>query len=206
MARTPVTPDHLDSAVRVALAALREVPPEAWSGKAGSLDWDGWVTIEHLADALFSYAAQLAPPSLERAVPFAWEAKFPGAPTSVIYADRATGPAGLLEVLETCAAIQVAVARTTPATTPALHTYSPSDTEGFTAMGIVETLVHTHDVVGPSWTPSAQLCSVALARLFPEAPTDTDPWQTLLWATGRAELPGLPRRTAEWKWDGRPRE
>ncbi len=207
MARTPVTPDDLDRAVSVALAALKELPAEAWDDKAGSLDWDNWVTIEHLADALFSYAGQLAPrtPPQDHYVPFAAEERFPGAPGNAIYADRKSGPAGLLEVVEACAAIQVAVARTTPPRTPALHTYGPSDTEGFTAMGIVETFVHTHDVLGPPWTPPADLCALTLARLFPEAPTDTDPWQTLLWATGRATLPGLARRT-DWKWDGSPRD
>lgn len=206
MARTPVTTADLDRAVALALAVLQDVPAEAWRDKAGSLDWDNWVTIEHLGDALFTYAGQLAPrtPPQDHEVPFACSEQFPGAPANTIYADRAAGPAGLLEVVATCAAILFAVLRTTPAHTPALHTYGPTDPEGFTAMGIVETFVHTHDVVGPSWTPPPDLCTLALARLFPEAPTDTDPWQTLLWATGRAELPGLPRR-ADWIWDGSPR-
>ena len=37
-------------------------------------------------------------------------------------------------------------------------------------MGVVETLVHTHDVaagLGLTWTPPAGLCARALARLFP---------------------------------------
>ncbi|MGW4767070.1 hypothetical protein ACWEO2_03375 [Nocardia sp. NPDC004278] len=44
----------------------------------------------------------------------------------------------------------------------------------------------------------------ALARLFPDAPDSTEPWTTLLWATGRAELPGHPQLTT-WRWDGTPR-
>jgi hypothetical protein len=74
-------------------------------------------------------------------------------------------------------------------------------------MGIVETLVHTHDVVAGlevPWSPPAEVCERALRRLFPDAPTGEDPWRTLLWATGRAELPGRPRLT-DWRWDGRPR-
>ncbi|PAK27659.1 hypothetical protein CJD44_03200 [Streptomyces sp. alain-838] len=43
-----------------------------------------------------------------------------------------------------------------------------------------------------------------LARLFPEAPGGADPWLTLLWATGRAELPGHPRLTT-WRSDSTPR-
>ena len=41
-------------------------------------------------------------------------------------------------------------------------------------------------------------------RLFPGAPETTAPWPTLLWATGRAELPGHPRLTT-WRWHGTPR-
>lgn len=74
-------------------------------------------------------------------------------------------------------------------------------------MGIVETLVHTHDLaqgLGFAWNPPADLCSRVLARLFPDAPESTDPWPALLWATGRDELPGRPRLTT-WRWDGTPR-
>jgi hypothetical protein len=73
-------------------------------------------------------------------------------------------------------------------------------------MGIVEALVHTHDLaegLGLVWAPPADLCSRVLARLFPDAPGTTDPWPTLLWATGRAALPGHPRRTT-WRWYGTP--
>ncbi|MYV59664.1 VOC family protein, partial [Streptomyces sp. SID4931] len=59
--------------------------------------------------------------------------------------------------------------------------------------------------LGLEWAPPAALCDRALARLFPDAPAGGDRWAVLLWATGRAELPGHPRRTA-WRWDGRPLE
>jgi hypothetical protein len=69
-------------------------------------------------------------------------------------------------------------------------------------MGVVETLVHTHDLaegLGLALAPPADLCSRALARLFPDAPGTTEPWPTLLWATGRAGLPGHPRlATCDW--------
>ena len=74
-------------------------------------------------------------------------------------------------------------------------------------MGVVETLVHTHDVaagLGLEWTPPADLCDRVLTRLFPDAPAGGDRWQTLLWATGRGELPARPRQ-ATWRWDGTPR-
>ncbi|MER5862911.1 maleylpyruvate isomerase N-terminal domain-containing protein [Kitasatospora sp. NPDC002040] len=204
----PVTPDDLDLAVRLAVSTLREAPESAWDRPAGSLEWTCWETTEHLADDLFAYAAQLGPrsPSLEREVPFSWERKHPGGPANAIGADRSAGSAGLLQVLEACGALLVSMARTTSPEVRSHHGFGASDPEGFTAMGIVETLVHTHDLaegLGLPWTPPADLCARVLHRLFPDSPTDTDPWTTLLWSTGRADLPGRPRPT-RWRWNGVP--
>ncbi|MEY9486433.1 hypothetical protein RKD26_002227 [Streptomyces calvus] len=205
----PVTADDLEHAVRLAVTALREAPSEAWDGKAGSLEWDCWETVEHLSDDLFAYAAQLGPrtPPMDGEVPFVWRSRRPGGPANVVHADRAAGPAGLLQVLEASGALLVAMVRTTPSRVRAHHVFGASDPEGFAAMGIVETLVHTHDLaegLGLGWEPPAGLCSRVLTRLFPDAPSTTDPWPTLLWATGRAELPGHPRLTT-WRWHGTPR-
>ncbi|MEZ0092278.1 hypothetical protein [Streptacidiphilus sp. EB129] len=206
---SPVTADDLGLAVQLAVAVLRKAPPAAWKGMAGSLEWDCWETVEHLSDDLFAYAAQLGPrtPPLDGEVPFVWERRRPGGPANAVHADRAAGPAGLLQVLEACGALLVAMVRTTPPEARAYHGFGISDPEGFAAMGVVETLVHMHDLaqgLGLAWSPPADLCSRVLARLFPNAPSATDPWPTLLWATGRAELPGHPRLTT-WRWDGRPR-
>jgi hypothetical protein len=83
-----------------------------------------------------------------------------------------------------------------------------SDPKRFAAMGLVEVLVHLHDVAGAlelDWAPTEDRCDRILARLFPDAPSDTDRRQTLLWATGRAELPGRPRLDDDWRWYGEPR-
>lgn len=205
---SPVTANDLDLAVRLAVEVLRTAPPAAWDSRAGALDWDCWETAEHLSDDLFAYAAQLGPatPPLDGEVPFVWESRRPGGPANAIHADRAAGSAGLLRVLEASGALLVAMVRTASPDTRAYHGFGNADPAGFAAMGIVETLVHTHDMaegLGLVWNPPADLCTRALARLFRDAPTTTDPWPTLLWATGRAELPGHPRRTT-WRWDGTP--
>ena len=201
-----VTADDLDLAVRLAVAALGDAPADAWDAKAGTLEWDCWETVEHLADDLFSYAAQLGPgtPPMGGEVPFAWESRRPGGPRNAVHANREAGPAGLMQVLEACGALLAAMVRCTPADVRAHHTFGASDPEGFAAMGVVETLVHTHDLaegLGLPWEPPAGLCARALGRLFPDAPRETDPWTTLLWSTGRADLPGRPRLTT-WRWDG----
>jgi hypothetical protein len=94
----PVTADDLDLAVQLAVTTLRDAPPAAWDGKAGSLAWDCWETVEHLSDALFSYAVQLGPktPPLNGDIPFVCESRRPGGPAIAVHADPAAGPAGLL--------------------------------------------------------------------------------------------------------------
>lgn len=206
--RAPVTADDLDLAVRLAVTALREAPPAAWDGAAGALEWTCWETAEHLADDLFAYAVQLGPrtPPLDREVPFVYESRRPGGPANSVHANRAAGPDGLLEVLEASGALLVAMVRTASPDVRSHHVFGVSDPEGFAAMGIVETLVHTHDIaegLGLSWEPPAGICSRVLARLFRDTPDGAAPWPALLWSTGRADLPGRPR-PGTWRWYGAP--
>ena len=66
--------------------------------------------------------------------------------------------------------------------------------------------MHGFDVartLGVTLQPPADLCQRAIDRLFPDLPEHPDPWERLLWATGRAALPGHPKRES-WRWDGRP--
>ncbi|MEU8896369.1 hypothetical protein [Nocardia sp. NPDC048505] len=209
-ARSPVTAADLDHAVQLAVTLLRTAPPDGWGRKAGALEWDCWETVEHLSDDLFAYAAQLGPrtPPLSGHVPFVWEPRRPGGPANAIHADRAAGAPGLLQVLEASGALLVAMVRTTAPEVRAYHVYGNADPEGFAAMGIAETLVHTDDLaqgLGLTWAPPADLCARVLRRLFPDAPTDTPPWPTLLWATGRTDLDDAHPRLAKWRWDGIPR-
>jgi hypothetical protein len=72
-------------------------------------------------------------------------------------------------------------------------------------MGVVETLIHTFDVVrglnpADQWRPPTELAAPVIARLFPHAPSG-DPADVLLYCCGRAALGALPRQTL-WRWDG----
>ncbi|WP_371651962.1 MULTISPECIES: hypothetical protein [unclassified Streptomyces] len=206
--RTPVTAADVEHVVRLSVTALRAGLAADWSVKAGSLEWDCWETVEHLSDDLFAYAVQLGPqqPPLDGEVPYLWEAKRPGGPRNAVHADRAAGPAGLLQTLEASGALLTAMVRTASPDVRAHHGFGNSDPEGFAAMGVVETLLHTYDVaagLGVTWAPPGGLCDRVLARLFREVPADPDRWRVLLWATGRADLPDLPRQES-WRWYGEP--
>jgi hypothetical protein len=207
-ARAPVAAADVEQAVRLAVGTLSGAVGVDWRVRAGELEWDCWETLEHTADGLFGYAAQLAPvrPPLDGFVPMRWQRDRPGGPPNVVFVDRAVGCAGLLQVLETGGGLLAAMVTTVSPQVRAFHAYGVADPEGFAAMGVVETLVHTHDVTAGlalPWDPPADLCDRALARLFPEAPKDTDRWRTLLWATGRAELPTRPRRAFD-RWHSAP--
>ncbi|MEE1823469.1 maleylpyruvate isomerase N-terminal domain-containing protein [Streptomyces sp. BE20] len=203
----PVTPDDLAAVLRLAVSTLRAAPADAdWSRPAGAVGWDCWSTVEHLADDLLAYAAQLGPaePPQDRYVPFLSVRRFPGGPNSFVFVDRDGGPAALIQVLEASGALMVAIARTAAPGVRAYHPWGLADPAGFAAMSLVETLVHLHDVaegLGLPWQPPADVCHRVLARVFPDVPLDdaAGAWPTLLWATGRTELPGRPRRT-EWRW------
>jgi hypothetical protein len=76
-------------------------------------------------------------------------------------------------------------------------------------MGVLETLAHGFDLtqgLRVPFEPPAELLVPALARLFPEAPTETDPWRTMLWAMGRGELEGHEKRGPDWAWHSAPLE
>ncbi|WP_394435703.1 maleylpyruvate isomerase N-terminal domain-containing protein [Streptomyces sp. SGAir0957] len=208
----PVTADDVAHAVDLAVTALRAALDADWDVPAGSLEWTCWETGEHLADDLFWYAAKIGSlrPSTDDREVFGAARRRPGGPANTITADRAEGPAGLLQVLQDCGGLLAAVARAAPATARAHHVFGVSDPEGFAAMGVVETLLHAHDLTRglgvPLPPPPAGLCARALHRLFPDAPApeDAGPWPVLLWLTGRGDLPGR-ERVGTWRWYGAPR-
>lgn len=206
----PVTADDVTEAVRLSIAALRDAPGDRWDAPAGDLAWTCWQTAEHLADDLFAYALQLGPerPPLTGLVPVVYRSEFPGGPMSTIFVERSAGADGLLQVLDGCGALLAAMVRVTPREVRSHHGFGAADPEGFAAMGVVETLVHVHDIAAglglPPFTPPSALCARTLHRLFPHAPADADPWQALLWSTGRIALPDHPRQE-KWRWYGEPR-
>jgi hypothetical protein len=205
-ADTAVGGEDVRRVVSLAVDVLRDADPQGWEAKAGTLEWTCWETLEHLADDLFTYAARfgLAEPPMSAVLPFRTSSDRDGGPANVIFVERASGPDGLLTILEACGGLLASVLRTTPSNTVAYHVFGPSDTEGFAAMAVVETLVHTHDIaqgLSLTWSPPRELCERVLKKLFPHVDVGSDAWETLLWATGRTALPDHPRLT-EWRWYG----
>ena len=206
----PVSAADVDLAVALAADALLSVVDQDWAVPAGELEWSCRETVEHIADDLFAYAGQLGPrrPPLDTYVPFGFTRRTPAAPALAVYVTAETGNEGLVQVLEACGTCLSAVVTTARAQVRAWHPMGVSDPEGFAAMGVVEVLVHMRDVaagLGFDWTPPEDLCDRVLYRLFPSAPSGGPRWQTMLWATGRGELPGQDPVGDDWRWYGEPR-
>ncbi|MFD8318120.1 maleylpyruvate isomerase N-terminal domain-containing protein [Kitasatospora purpeofusca] len=181
--------------VRTALAeATAVLGPAAgtggpdWGAPAGPLEWSCRDTAAHIAHDLLAYAGQLAARPTDRYLPLDLTVR-PDA-----------GPAEVLTVVTAAAHLLATALDAAPPELRAWH-YGPCDPAGFAAMGVAETLLHTHDItlgLGLDWRPPERLAAAVLARLFPDAPAG-EPVDVLLWCTGRGELDGRPRRTS-WVW------
>ncbi|WP_435821704.1 maleylpyruvate isomerase N-terminal domain-containing protein [Micromonospora parva] len=162
-----------------------------WSVPAGSLSWSCWTTAAHVAHDLIGYAGQVAGRPDDGYLPYDLRVSPDASPTQV------------LTVVRACAGLLATAVDAADRDTRAWH-WGPCDPAGFAAMGVAETVLHTHDItlgLGVPWQPPQRLSALVLRRLFPDAPAGAAP-EVLLWMTGRGELPGRTRRTS-WVWRAR---
>lgn len=191
--------ERVQKAVASCAALLRTAEDRDWDRvKAGRLEWSCRRTAAHIASDLIAYAGQLAGRAQSRYVPF--EITLDGTEDGLDPADNA----GVVEVIETTGALLAAAVRTTPRGVRAFHPYPfrSANREGFAAMGVAEVLLHTHDIaegLGLPYEPPAELPEFVLTTIFPHVQPGPDHWRTLLWATGRGDLPGRAPVT-EWRW------
>ena len=181
----PMDSRDVDESVAEMVRVLTPHESEDWRRPAGTLGWSCWETAAHVSHDLLAYAGQLAARPDSAYLPFDLRVHDDASPRDLLRI--VSGAGGLLSI---------ALAASDPSVT-AWH-WGRTDPSGFAALGVNETLVHTHDItegLGICWRPPDSLCSAVLARLFPDAP-DGDPVQVLLWSTGRTDLPGRPRPTS----------
>jgi hypothetical protein len=185
-----VSTDDLRAAGDLAHRTLFPMVDADWYGAAGSLDWDCRRTLDHLANTLLFYSVHLAERAFQR-VPYVRD----GSPDTVSIA-------GLLGAMHGSAFILAALADGAEGVR-AFHPAGLADAEGFVAMGCDEVLVHSFDLacgLGVDYMPPDDLVSRVVARLFPWAPNDDDPWTALLWANGRVAREDAARLAPDWSW------
>jgi len=184
----------LRAAATASVAALAGYTDLDWRQvPAADLEWSCWQTALHMVDCLYFYACQIVYGNPD------------GYLCTELALDDSASPSRLLDALSAHADLLERIARSADPDLRAHHNYGNSDAAGFAAMGVVETLIHTVDVVrglnpGDQWRPPADLAAPVIARLFPQAPSG-DPTEVLLYCCGRAPLGDLPQQT-EWQWDG----
>jgi hypothetical protein len=191
--------DELDVAVTYVTGVLSAGAEGDWSAPAGGLEWSCEFTVEHAGQALMHWSSQLAVRAETRYVRWRSEVQT-GAP-----------PEGMIDFFEAGGRILALVARAVPSDVRAFHPWGIADPDGFAGMGCLEVLLHGKDIadgLGLPYEPPYEVCERVLARMFAHhadelSTVDADPWTALQWASGRAELDGLPRLT-EWKWRATP--
>ena len=183
------------AAAGASIAALAGYTDLDWQQMpAAGLQWSCRQTALHMVDCLYFYAMQVVY----------------GDPDTYLCTELALDDSAstlrLLAALSAHAELLHRIARSAGPDLRAHHNYGVSDAAGFAAMGVVETLIHTLDVVrglNPTdpWRPPAELAAPVIARLFPHAPSG-DPADVLLYCCGRTALGELPRQVGDWQWDG----
>ncbi|MEU3777550.1 GNAT family N-acetyltransferase [Streptomyces sp. NPDC032472] len=187
-----ITGTHaIDRAVSLTVQALRAAAHLDWSVPAAGLEWSCHETAVHVVNDFIVYGARITERIADGSTPIERYTAPGAAPSVVVDAIEAAGRK-----------LTAAVSAADP-DDRAWHPYGTSDADGFAAMGVVETLLHTHDILEglgvQDFEPEPELCEHALDRLFPHVPRGAAPWTALLWATGRADLADLPRQTV-WRW------
>lgn len=191
--------EALRSAGRSCVKALSPFTSADWHSCAAlDLDWSVWDTAVHVNDDLYFYAAQVLLAENDDYVCFE------------LKADAHASPRRLLAALRLHVDLLAGVVESTDPSIRGHHVYGVTDPDGFAAMGTVECLVQTYDVLrgldpASTWLPPDDVAQAALTRLFRHAPTNTSasPGELLLHMCGRIPLDDRPRLT-EWRWYGEP--
>jgi uncharacterized protein (TIGR03083 family) len=181
--------DDVLAAASTCTGLLGQAVDRDWTAEVPGLDFTVASVLAHAAECALWYAVDL------------W-----GGPDDDTAFELGVRPdaanQAVLTSVRSASAVCAAAVRAAPPGLRGFHPYGSPDPSGFAAMACDELLVHGDDAargLGLRLTPDADLAARLLARLFPWHEAGTDPWQTLLWANGRIELPGRPAQPV-WRW------
>ena len=189
-----VTGDDVRAAAELCRRSLEPALAGDWTVPVPGLEFTVASVVAHAAEAPLWYSVDL------------WSGAENAAFSVKVLTDVANET--LLASLMAAARALAAGVDTAPPDTRGFHPFGSPDPSGFAAMACDELLVHGADAargLGVPFASDARLAAAVLARLFPwhaVSPGD-DPWELLLWANGRVELPGLIRQDV-WRWQCAP--
>lgn len=174
---------------------LQRVDRGDWLKRVPLLRWTVTDTVCHIAATLNSYSVLLSSGRKERWRP-AVEAPW-----------RDASPQSLIESVDVTAHLLAAAVRQAAPDVLVWHPWGRADRGAIAAMGCDEALAHTWDIcraVHIDFDPPTAPVRAVLDRLFPWAPTSTDPVATLMWANGRSRLGSVARLPQRWRWFSAP--
>jgi uncharacterized protein (TIGR03083 family) len=174
-------------------AFLSQTVEHDWSVQIPDMEWTVATVVAHISDCLLWYASDMTAGETELS-------------TVDLRVRPESAPADLVRTIGSFAQVLARVIDGAPPDERGWHPWGNPDASGYAAMACDELLVHTDDVargLGLRFATSPELARATVRRLFPWAPTRTDPWQTLLWANGRVDLPDRERQT-NWRWHSAP--
>jgi hypothetical protein len=191
----------VSAALEHARASLRRVPDDGWGLQAAGLDWTCRETMAHILDDLGVYAMQVSGAhGHEGYAPLMEFSLIPGRPSGTFWPEEAGGTRTVLDCLDAVGGLLVAVVASVPADRTGWHPYGNADRSALAAMGIVELVLHTRDILGAhhiDYRAPAPIVAPCLERIFAHALRSDDPWHDLLAATGRTP----ESRGHAWRWD-----
>jgi hypothetical protein len=183
-------PDVLDVAVAECVQVVRAGSGSDWSVRAGRLDWTCRATALHIASDLVGYTGRLTAPRERGYVPF-----------EVVFEEEPDAE-GMAEAIRSTGGLLSAAARTAAPGVLSWHPFGMAGPVDLCAMGVVEGLVHAHDIaegLGIQWQAPGALAARPLEHLFGQAREPGDAWRELLVATGRVPGPDGIHATS-WRW------
>lgn len=190
-----ITGNDVLAAAAACRAFLEESVGADWTAPVPGLDFSVGSVTSHAANGVLWYAVDM------------WGG--PGDDSAFdLKVRRDAANAAILLTMESAARVCAASVDAAPAGIRGFHPDGPADPSGFAAMACDELLVHTHDAargLGRRFSPDPGLAARVLARLFPWHDPGDDPWQTLLWANNRVDLPGRQDQDG-WAWHPAPLE
>ena len=185
-----MTGDDVRSAAELCERTLEPALDADWQVPVPGLEFTVATVVAHAAESPLWYSVDL------------WSGREDAAFQVKVLTDASNS--ALLTSLVAASRALAAGVDAAPAGTRGFHPFGSPDAAGFAAMACDELLVHGDDAargLGTEFTPDDRLADGVLARLFPwhAREPDDDPWQLLLWANGRIELPGRVRQSV-WRW------
>jgi hypothetical protein len=191
---TPVTGDDVLEAAELVERTLEAHLGADWNAVVPGLDFTVASVVAHAARAMLWYSVNLWSGNARAA----FEVRVPDDTPN----DR------LLTSVTAAARALAAGIDAAPADTRGFHLFGSPDPGGFAAMGCDELLIHGDDAargLGVAFRADRRLATAVLGRVFPwhELGPHDDPWEVLLWANGRRDLPGRDHQE-RWRWHSAP--